>query len=283
MLSYRHAYHAGNFADVQKHAVLALLAQALCRKDKPWLYLDTHAAAGHYDLGSDAARHGAEYERGILRLWRCTDVAASLQPYLNAVAAVNGTATPAPLRRYPGSPRIARHFMRDHDRMTLCELHPQEIDNLRSEFGRERNVSIVHGDGYQALNSHLPPKERRGLVLVDPSYERADEWERVVDAIGTAHQRWPTGVYALWYPIQERPRIERFHKRLQGTGINKMLCAELWVYPDDAALRLNGSGVVVINPPWQLEAAIEEAMDYLWRVLSPEGVGGRRVEWLAGE
>lgn len=283
MLSYRHAYHAGNFADVQKHAVVALLADALCRKDKPWFFLDTHAAAGHYDLSSEAVRHGAEYERGILRLWRCADAPFSLRPYIAAVAAANGAATPAPLRRYPGSPRIVRHFMREHDRMTLCELHPQEIENLRAEFAGERNVSVLHGDGYQALHAQLPPKERRGLVLIDPSYERADEWERAIDALQAAYSRWPTGIYALWYPIQERARIERFHKRLRAAGMKKILCAELWVYPDDTSLRLNGSGMIVINPPWQIDAAIGEAMEYLWGVLSPEGVGGKRVEWLVGE
>jgi 23S rRNA (adenine2030-N6)-methyltransferase len=280
MLSYRHGFHAGNFADVFKHLVLTLLLEHLRRKDKPFRYLDTHAGAGLYDLQGEMARKNREHEGGIARLWRAPDPPEEVRGYLGVVRACNADGR---LRHYPGSPRLARHFLRPRDRMTLCDLHSTEARTLQSEFAGDRQVTVQHIDGYQALKALLPPGERRGLVLIDPAYESKDERARLLTALQEAGKRWPTGIYAIWYPIQERATVDWFHRRLKHTGFTNILLAELRIYDQDQALRLNGSGMIVINPPWKLDAALEQLGPWLWQTLSPTGEGGFRLEWLSTE
>ena len=282
MLSYRHIFHAGNFADVHKHAVLTLLIGALRRKDKGFCYLDTHAGAGRYDLYSAAARKNAEFSSGVTRVVQHADVPGALQDYIAALRACNGGAL-EPLRYYPGSPRLVRTMLREQDRMVLMELHNNEVQNLREEFAGDRQVGVHHVDGYEGLNAFLPPAERRGLVLIDPAYERRDEYQRAIHGLESGYRKWPSGMFALWYPIDERSRIDALHERLRATGIRKILVAELCIYPDDLAQRLNGSGMVIVNPPWQLDETLRELQPWLWDVLSVERLGFTLVEWLTTE
>lgn len=280
MLSYRHIFHAGNFADVFKHAIVGLLVQALKRKDKPFFYLDTHAGSGRYDLQGSAAQKNREHLYGIARLWARPEASPLLKPYLDAVAALN---SPGSLRYYPGSPRLVRHLLRERDRMALCELHSTDYEWLSREFSSDGQVAVHATDGYQALKAFLPPPERRGLVLIDPAFELKDERERLLKALLEAYRRWPTGVYAVWFPILDRDITDAFYRRLRNSGMAKILLAELCVGPETSALGMYGTGMVVINPPWQLDDDLKVLLPQLREILAEPGQGGWRVEWLAGE
>lgn len=280
MLSYRHAFHAGNFADVHKHAVLSLLVQSLLGKDTPFCYLDTHSGSGRYDLHSTEARKNAEYLQGIQRVWQRKDIPASLQAYLAAVRACNSGDS---LRYYPGSPRLVRHFLRPQDRMVLTELHPSDITLLRQEFAQDPQVAVHHLDGYQGLKAFLPPKEKRGLVLIDPAFERRDETRLMLEGLQAATQRWAHGIYALWYPITNRAALSELYKHLEKTGIRKILVCELFVRPPLNARQLNGSAMIVINPPWQLDIALHETLTWLTPVLGDDAQAQHRLIWLSGE
>ncbi len=280
MLSYRHGFHAGNFADVFKHIILSLLVRAQLRKDKPFFYLDTHAGAGCYELGSAMAQKNREFAGGIARLWKLAEVPDAVRVYLEAVQAVN--ATPE-LHSYPGSPRITRHFLRPKDRMILCELHSKEAEHLQSEFHGDRQVATHNIDGYQGLRAFLPPVEKRGLILIDPAFELKDERARLLEAIIQAHKRFATGVYAIWYPIQDRQAVDWFHRQLVRSGIRNILAAELRIFDEDLPLRLNGTGMAIINPPWRLDEELKTLGPWLWSVLSPEVQGGVRLDWWVAE
>jgi len=288
MLSYRHGFHAGNFADVFKHVVLTMLLQALARKDKPYVYIDTHAGAGRYDLHSEAARKHREFRSGIARVWGEREAPAAVAAYLEAVAALNGgparMADPGAVPRwYPGSPRIARHLLRRGDRMVLGELHSSEAPLLQREFARDRSVQVVRGDGYHLLKSHLPPVERRGLVLIDPSYERREEIDHIVAAMREGLQRWATGTYAIWYPLMPKVPAAALHRRIVATGASKLLCAELGVLPDDSPLGMNGAGMIVVNPPFRLDAELQQLLPWLHRRLAVDRQGRTGLRWLAPE
>lgn len=280
MLSYRHGFHAGNHADVFKHLVLTLLVRSLLRKEKPFFYLDTHAAAGRYDLGSAMARKNREYETGIGPLWKIKGAPEAVRDYLETVSALNPDGK---LRFYPGSPRVVRHYLRPGDRMALSELHPNEVKVLGEEFAGDKQVKIHHTDGYQALKALLPPPERRGLVLIDPAFELKDERRRLLDALKEGYRRWATGIFAVWYPVQDRAMADDFLRRLQRTGIRKVLVAEFSILDPDDSLRLNGSGMVIINPPWKLEEELRSQLPWLWETLAVDGQGTWRVEWLVEE
>lgn len=280
MLSYRHAFHAGNFADVLKHATLTLALQSLLKKDAALCYLDTHAGSGFYDLQGAPARKTGESEDGIRRIWQRSDVPAAIQPYLDAVRAVN---TGAELRYYPGSPCLVQRLLRKNDRMVLMELHTTEYPLLKQEFAADARMAVHHVDGFAGLKAFVPPKERRGIALVDPSYEVKTDFDNAVAAIHAAYERWATGVYLLWYPVLERALVNRLERRLHETGIRKILLAELCIRADDSATGLNGCGMVVINPPWQLDEQLKVLLPWLYQVLVPKGAGGQRVEWLVRE
>ncbi len=278
-MNYRHAFHAGNFADVFKHVLLSLLLKSLSRKDSPFFYLDTHAGAGRYDLNGVAAQKTGEYRDGIKRLWNDQSL-PEVAGYLAAVRALNDGDT---LRYYPGSPRIARFFLRPQDRAVLLELRPEECTQLKAEFAGDRQVIVQGQDGYTGLKAFLPPKERRGLVLIDPPYESDKEFEQVIDGLRMAHARWDSGMYALWYPIKSRPLVERFHRMLVATNIRKILLAEFSPYPEDTAFRLNGCGMVVINPPWKLDETLRSLLPDLMNVLQRQPVGRAEISWLVPE
>jgi 23S rRNA (adenine2030-N6)-methyltransferase len=280
MLSYRHAFHAGHHADVFKHWVLSLLVRSLLNKDKPFFYLDTHSGAGRYRLDSAMAQKNREYATGIARLWGVEQVPEAIKDYMQVVRLLNPDDE---LRCYPGSPGIVRHFLRAFDRMFLCELHPTEVEALAAEFARDRQVKVERMDGYIGLKAQLPPKERRGLVHIDPAFELHEEWHRLLESLKDGHRRWPTGIFALWYPLQDRFATDDFRRRLKRSGIQKILLAEFSILNPTETLRLVGSGMAIINPPWQLEGQLRSGLPWLWEQLAVEGQGGFKVEWLVGE
>lgn len=278
-MNYRHIFHAGNPADVMKHAVLALIIDHLRAKPTPFCVLDVHAGIGRYDLTSEPAQKTLEFQDGIGRLFGRPAPHPALQPYLDAVAALNPDGT---LRWYPGSPRLARAMLRDHDRLVVNELHPDDWQTLKAEFAGDRRVSVQRTDAYQALKANVPPKEKRGLVLIDPPFEQPDEFARMAEGLSAAHKRWPTGVYALWYPIKERPAVWRFQEAVENTGIRKVLMVELTWHDEDTHLRLNGSGLLIVNPPWKLDESLREMLPTLHDALPSTG-GGTKVDWLVPE
>jgi len=273
-MNYRHAYHAGNFADVHKHAVLTLLLAHLRRKETPFHVLDTHAGIGRYDLSGVEAGKTGEYAGGIGKLLAAPVDDPLLSPYLDLVRNDNAEGA---LRFYPGSPCLTRALLREQDRMTLIELHPEDAATLRALFQRDRQVTIREEDAYQALKACLPPKERRGLVLVDPPYEVTDEFQRMVKGLGEALRRWPTGIYALWYPIKSPNEVARFTDELVNFG-KPCLASELMLHPADDESRLNGSGLAVINPPWQLDEQLAALLPSLEERLGARG--GTHLRWL---
>ena len=279
MLAYRHLFHAGNFADVFKHALLTRLLLALQRKDKPFFYLDTHAGIGRYDLQHAWAAKLAEHRDGIDRIWG-RDVPAVLKPYLEAVQAENRKGD---LRFYPGSPCIAQRFLRAGDRMDLVELNREDCSALARLFKDDARVHVHCMDGYQALKAFLPPRERRGLVLVDSSFDRAHEFERLVEGLELAHKRWATGVFALWYPLMEANAIRAFERAIVQTGIRRILRLELSVLPETWNQGLRGSAMLVVNPPFGLDQEARPLLAWLWKMLAEVQTGGARVEWLVPE
>ena len=287
-MNYRHAFHAGGFADVVKHSVLALLIERLKQKDTPFRVIDTHAGVGVYDLTSSAAVRSGEWRDGIGRLWgrlRRRDLppalAALLSPWLEAVKAANAPGDT--LRRYPGSPWIARHLLRRQDRLTAVELHPEDAKALAALFAGDVQVRTIALDGWLALGAFVPPKERRGLVLIDPPYEEPDEFTRLLDAFANAHRRWPTGIYALWYPVKDLAAVDRLRADLARSGMRRLLRAELTVRERGAEGTFNGTGLVICNPPWQFAEALTALLAGLVPVLAQGDGAGHIIDEIAGE
>jgi 23S rRNA (adenine2030-N6)-methyltransferase len=281
-MNYRHGYHAGNFADVVKHATMALILGYLKTKDKPFCVLDTHAGGGRYDLLAEAADKTGEWRNGIGRLWGRAGLPPELGPYLAAIRRLNRAGVGS-LRWYPGSPRLARILLRPGDRLIATELHPVEAQALKREFAGDGQVLVKRMDGYQALKAFLPPAERRGLVLVDPPFEESDEFERLVKGLQEAHRRWAQGILALWYPIKGEAPIRTFHEAIVGTGMRRVVVAELLIRLALDPTRLNGCGLVLVNPPWMLAGDLERLLARLTDLLSESGEGASRVEQLVGE
>jgi 23S rRNA (adenine2030-N6)-methyltransferase len=285
MLSYRHGFHVGNFVDVHKHVTLVLLLDVLKRKDTPFCYIDTHAGAAVYDLQSEFALKNREFETGISRLWNLDNFPAPVAAYVNLVKITNSgqSKDQDTLRYYPGSPVIARQMLRPRDRMVLMELHNTEAPVLKEYFKNDAQVSVHHRDGFEGLGGLVPPKEKRGLVFVDPSYEIKGEFERVVETITGAWQKWPTGMYAIWYPRQKRQPVPQFHYDLRKSGIQKIFLHEFSVIPDTEPNRLSGTGMVIINPPWQFDQQINKVLNWLAPVLDRGSGKSLHCEWLVPE
>ena len=283
-MNYRHAFHAGNFADVFKHAILTGLIEALKAKQTPFRYFDTHAGAGKYDLRGEAANKTREHEAGVQRLLDAVRLPAALHIYLNLVRALNTGNKASDIAIYPGSPLIASVLMRDTDRATLCEIQADETAQLKKLFAGDARISVHERDGYTALDALLPPPERRGLVLIDPPFEAQEgEFDTIEHALVKALARWPTGMYAIWYPIKLRQQNAPFLRSFARRKIPKVLCAELLLHPDNSALRLNGCGMVIVNPPWKFDHQLEELLPALREHLAQGRFGEQRVEWLTGE
>ena len=280
-MNYRHEFHAGNFADVMKHTLLVILLQALNRKSSAWCYIDTHAGAGCYDLQNKFAAKTREAASGIGRLWPQRNSAPlAIQALCDIVAGFNPDLAPdTSPRLYPGSPCIAAALARTQDRLVLAELHPQEHRLLRERFHGDPRVAVHARDGYEMFKALVPPPERRGLVLMDPPFEKPDEFDLLVEALSTAHARWSTGVYALWYPMKDASVVRRFYRRLIGSGLPHLLTVEFHVAPTDTPL-FTACGMLIVNPPWKTDAAMKEALRFLTVVLAPVG-GGSTVCWLS--
>ncbi len=274
-MNYRHAFHAGNFADVHKHVVLLALLEHLHKKPKPFFFLDTHAGSGLYDLRSAEAARGNEWQYGIGRLRALDPQAAELKHYLALVGSTANT--------YPGSPLIAAEMLRENDRAVFVEQQPAEAAALKGVLGRRKHVAVLADDGYHALKAQLPPKENRGLVLIDPPYENDSEFSDVARALQTALARWPNGMYCTWYPIKPGHAEQRLQRPLVDAGIKKILLLELNMFPADSPLGLNGSGLLIVNPPYQLDEQMRALMPQLHRALVPDNTGSTRVHWLVGE
>lgn len=268
-MNYRHAFHAGNFADCMKHALLVWLVRALARKPAAFGVLDTHAGAGDYDLAADPALRTGEAEQGIARLLAADDPA--LADYLSLVRG---------LGRYPGSPVLIRALLRPQDRLVCCELHPEDAATLRRRFAGDGQVAVHRRDGWEALGALLPPAERRGLVLIDPPFEQPDEFATLAAGLGRAHARFATGTLAAWYPIKHRALVRGFHAALREAGIPDIVAVELLRHEPADPGRLNGSGLVVVNPPWRFE---QEAAPILAALARGFGGPGGSIERLADE
>ncbi len=279
MLSYRHSYHAGNHADVLKHIVLCQILEALKLKEKPFVYIDTHAGAGCYALNAPEATKVGEFKGGIGALWSapCPESATG---YLNTVKQLNPTGA---LTHYPGSPKIAELLCRPSDRLQLTELHPTDYQRLSQHFQRDRRVKVHRENGYQKLKASVPPSQRRGLVLMDPSYELSSEYEDAVAALIDAHRKWATGIYALWYPVVDRRNVRHLENRLKASGIRKILQLELTVLPDTAERGMTGSGMLIINPPWKLLPEMEAVLPWLLTHLKQSDQSRWLARWLVSE
>ena len=281
-MNYRHIYHAGNFADVFKHILLTRIISYLKRKDGAFRVIDTHAGIGLYDLTGVQAQKTKEWQDGIGRFKDATlsaDAAKLLAPYLEIALPLLEGDKP----QYPGSPLITRGLLRKQDRMTAIELHDADAQTLRQRFEGDYQARIIHLDGWLALGGHLPPKEKRGLVLVDPPFEERDEFARMVEGLTRAHRRWPGGTYALWYPIKDKLAAAMYRNQLSASGVPNILDIELRVH-DTGGEKLDGAGMTIVNPPYILGHEISAIMPELVRILALDPAkAGYTVKMLAKE
>ena len=278
MLSYRHAFHAGNFADVLKHWVLVECLEYLKKKKKPFTYIDTHAGPGMYALDSDFAQKTLEYRDGIARIWDDTELPQVLAPYRKLIGSFNESE----LKYYPGSPAIAQALLREGDRLLLSELHSTEHIALCENFAKDRRAEIWQQDGFVRSLKQLPPTTRRGLILVDPPYELKEDYERVLAFLEVAYSKFAQGVYLLWYPVVDRKRIDQIEQALKQSGIPNIALFELGITTDSDSRGMTSSGMIVINPPWTLRKQIESGIVYLAKKLEHAN-GYTRNEQLVSE
>lgn len=294
-MNYRHHYHAGNFADVVKHVLLVQLVRALQQKPKGFLFLDTHAGRGAYDLeaaatGETLARE-PEWPGGIGRIAAAAQPNQAIDAYLKVVQQFDRSRghSGSVVRFYPGSPAIVRALARPQDRLVVCEKHPEELEALQREFASGRlpadggTVSVQGLDGYVALRALLPPAERRGLILIDPPYEAQDEFAQAIAGVAEGLRRFPSGVFALWYPLTQRARVQQFLSGLEALKPPPTLVSELMIAGDDSSRKMRGCGLAVVNPPWKFDAAAEAAVAQLSPLLAQEPGNGYRVAWLVPE
>jgi 23S rRNA (adenine2030-N6)-methyltransferase len=288
-MNYRHHFHAGNFADVCKHALLVQLVRGLQRKEKGFLFLDTHAGRGRYDLSGaergDSLERKPEHPDGIGRLWNRTDLPTALAEYVALVRefdrqAGNSSDTPC---FYPGSPRLVQALVRPQERLALCEKQPDEFVTLRDELTFVDRASVHQIDGYTALRAMLPPQEKRALVLIDPPFEEQNEFAQIVAGLRDGLRRLPGGTFAVWYPLTERARVDAFLDELGALELPPMFIAEVMIAGDSAPMKMKGCGLAVLNPPWQIDRVIAPLMPLLAELLAQAPGGGGRLRWLVPE
>ncbi len=280
MLSYRHAFHAGNYADVLKHLVLTRIVKHLTKKPGPVCYIDTHAGAGGYSLLSSEAKKTGEFNQGVGVLWDQRKLPESLLEYRQLVERFNDGKA---LRNYPGSPWFARQLLRNTDRLELCELHPKDHPRLTQLFAGERRVKCHFEDGFKRSLALVPPVERRGLVLIDPSYELKEDYAKVVSHIKELHKRFATGTYALWYPLVDQQRVRTLEKAFIKSGIRNIELYEVSVTADHSQPGMTGSGMIVVNPPWTLKQDLREALEWFGPQISDNAQALYRITELVPE
>jgi 23S rRNA (adenine2030-N6)-methyltransferase len=281
-MNYRHAYHAGNFADVFKHSLLARILVHLMAKDTPFRYMDTHAGVGLYDLSSDEARRTGEAAQGVVRFLaqqRNPQLETLFQPYIATLKAYNALEG----LHYPGSPILASSLLRPTDRLSLAELHREDSRELERRFERDRRALVSPIDGWAALKAWLPPLERRGVVLIDPPFEENGEFGRMTEALAAAHIRWATGMFAFWYPIKGWREPDRFHRDLKTLAIPKTLRLELLVDAEGDDTKLNGTGMIIVNPPWKLKDEAAAMLPFMAKSMAQGRRTSWRVDWLVSE
>ncbi len=279
-MNYQHGFHAGNHADVLKHIILLQLVESLKRKETPFCVLDTHAGRGRYYMHSEQAEKTGEARGGIFQLIGVPGLPAAIKHYLQAVAADNPVGG---LLVYPGSPLLVAQAMREQDRLLCCEWQHEEAQPLKALFANDARVSVVGRDGYAAIKAKLPFKEKRGLVLIDPPYEAQEaEFDAILKALQEGLQRWPNGIYSVWYPIKQRRSLQAFFRKVTALPIKSAFVAEVLIRPDDSPLRLNGSGMLVINPPWHCDESIQPVLPVLAKLLG-EDQPGSAFQWLKKE
>ncbi|CAK0773275.1 Ribosomal RNA large subunit methyltransferase J [Gammaproteobacteria bacterium] len=280
-MNYQHSFHAGSFADVHKHASLILLLQAMARKEKPFLYLETHAGAGRYDLQGSAGLGTREWESGVAKLWE-KKAGLYFSKYLEIVSSINSKS----LLRYPGSPWIAKSCLRPRDRMVLLEARfaeAQQLEQVISEHpNRGRPAQVRIGNGYEALRAWLPPPERRGIIFLDPPFEQNNEFSRLANAFLAVEKYFATGTTVAWYPLKDRKTVSRFYQTLEKSGLRRLLVAELQVLPEDVGGRLFGSALLIHNPPWQLDKELALLGSELRAILSKNEKTISHVHWVVG-
>ncbi|GGP70431.1 ribosomal RNA large subunit methyltransferase J [Shewanella algicola] len=281
MLSYRHGYHAGNYADVLKHSMLIQALKAMQKKAKPYVYIDTHAGAGAYSLTDEFSQKTGEYLEGVAKLWEHENLPVALADYVEAVNHFNAEYD-GELRVYPGSPAFVDVELRPQDRMVLHELHSTDHELLESYFIQDKQVKVLNSDGLQGLIAAVPPLERRGVILIDPSYEIKTDYIDVAETLIKAHKRFATGVFMLWYPVVKREQTEAMLTLLKNSGIKKQLRIEQAINADSDEFGMTAAGLWVINPPWKMDVMAKEALDYLAPLLG-HADGYTTVKWEVGE
>ncbi|QEN90057.1 23S rRNA (adenine(2030)-N(6))-methyltransferase RlmJ [Labrys sp. KNU-23] len=282
-MNYRHAFHAGNFADVLKHIVLARILTHLKAKDAPFRVIDTHAGTGLYNLEASEARRTGEWREGIGLVAENPPparVAELIAPWYGLCQGLMAQSPPL----YPGSPWLAADLTRDQDRLVFCEKHPEDADRLRDNFDRSKRVKVMEGDAWSLLPGLLPPPERRGLVFIDPPFEEDKEFRAIAEGLAQALRRWATGVYAIWYPIKGMREVESFARKVAALpAAGRILRFELSRYAVQRIDRLNGCGMIILNPPWKLDEELRAVGDYLAPLFAKEGSGLIRLDWLKEE
>ncbi len=280
MLSYRHIYHAGNHADILKHLVVSQICRHLIKKEAPFFYLDTHAGIGLYELNSNQAQLNQEFNTGIGLLMDKTDLPAPLEYFVDIVRELNPNGK---LDFYPGSPKVVDYYLRQKDKMHLCELHPNDFPLLASVFPKKRVANVVKEDGFGAVKSMLPPPQKRGFVLMDPPYEVKKDYQTVVKALELGCKRFPQGTYAIWYPVLNRRQADNLLDAVAATKIRNTLLLELNIRDTEKQRGMAGSGMIIVNPPWTLEKEAQEFLPYLCSALAEDDQAHYQIRWITPE
>lgn len=281
-MNYRHSYHAGSFSDVLKHLVLIALLQASANKNNPFCVIDTHAGLGFYDLFSESANKTQEYKNGMSKILESENPPLLVKKYIYCMHRLNNELSGsrfASTRYYPGSPYIARFCLRPQDRLIACELQPQDYTSLKQVFSNDRQVSVHHLDGFLSLKAFLPPKEKRGVILIDPSYESPNDYAKIITALQPALKRFATGIYAIWYPLKDPVPVKRLQNAIQELTTQPIFLLELSILPE-LPNRLTGCGMLIINPPWKFDNLMQATLPWLWQTLSSHQQGGYCTKFL---
>lgn len=280
MLSYRHIYHAGNHADILKHLVVSEICRHFIKKEAPFFYLDTHAGIGQYSLDSEQAQKNKEFQTGIARLLEAENLPEPVEQLLEIVRDMNPDGE---LEFYPGSPKIVDYYVRQKDKLHLCELHPNDYPLLAALFPNKRRANVVKDNGFTAVKAMLPPPQKRGFVLMDPPYEVKKDYQYVVQALQEGYKRFPQGTYAIWYPVLNRKQANDLLRSVEATKIRNVLLLEMNIRDTEKERGMAGSGMIVVNPPWTLEQSANQFLPVLTDLLAEDDQAHFQVHWITPE